>query len=133
MGMLSAIANTTKFVQRQLGREILKYHQKLKFCCFSKKTTSICRGDTKACPCCLDFQYKNFSYAFFIGKKWPLYVNFNIPLFVKWHFSQHISCGYEICWHVSNSSRNKNLKSQFMSTLENGFFGPQNFVVLLEH
>jgi hypothetical protein len=27
----------------------------------------------------LDFQSKNFSYAIFIVKKWPLYVNFSIP------------------------------------------------------
>jgi hypothetical protein len=27
----------------------------------------------------LDFQSKNISYAIFIVKKWPLYVNFSIP------------------------------------------------------
>jgi hypothetical protein len=34
---------------------------------------------TKACFHRLDFQYKFFMYAFFIVKKWPLYVNFSIP------------------------------------------------------
>jgi hypothetical protein len=34
---------------------------------------------TKACFHRLDFQYKFFMYAFFIVKKWPVYVNFSIP------------------------------------------------------
>jgi hypothetical protein len=38
------------------------------------------RRDTKACFYCLDFQSKNFSYAIFIVKKWPFYMNYNIPL-----------------------------------------------------
>jgi hypothetical protein len=40
----------------------------------------MCRGGTRACFHCLDFQSKNFSYAIFIVNKWPLYVNFSIPL-----------------------------------------------------
>jgi hypothetical protein len=36
----------------------------------------------------LDFQSKNFSYAIFIVKKWPLYVNFSIPPCGKCFFSQ---------------------------------------------
>jgi hypothetical protein len=35
-----------------------------------------------------DFQSKNFSYAIFIVKKWPLYVNFSIPPCGNWWFSQ---------------------------------------------
>jgi hypothetical protein len=36
-------------------------------------------------------------------------------------------------WHVPNSPRNKNLKSLNPFLLKNGFFGPQNSVVPLEH
>jgi hypothetical protein len=36
------------------------------------------RTGTKACFHRLDFQSKNFSYAIFIVKKRPLYVNFTI-------------------------------------------------------
>jgi hypothetical protein len=36
------------------------------------------RRGTRACFYSLDFQSKNFSYAIFIIKKWPLYVNFSI-------------------------------------------------------
>jgi hypothetical protein len=38
------------------------------------------RAGTRACFHHLDFQSKNFSYAIFIVKKRPLYVNFSIPL-----------------------------------------------------
>jgi hypothetical protein len=41
------------------------------------------RGDIKACVHHLDFQYKNFPYAFLNVKKWPSYVNFSIPLCAK--------------------------------------------------
>jgi hypothetical protein len=37
------------------------------------------RGGIRACVHSLDFQYKNFSYVFFVAKNWPLYVTFNIP------------------------------------------------------
>jgi hypothetical protein len=37
------------------------------------------RGGTRVYFHRLDFQSKNFSYAIFIVKKWPLYVNFSIP------------------------------------------------------
>jgi hypothetical protein len=63
--MLSAIANTAKFAQfcpklpktaqnlpksaqRQFVQETLKFHQKLRFCFFSRKNASMCRGGTKA-------------------------------------------------------------------------------------
>jgi hypothetical protein len=38
------------------------------------------RRGTRACFHRSDFQSKNFSYAIFIVKKRPLYVNFSIPL-----------------------------------------------------
>jgi hypothetical protein len=74
---------------------------------------SICRRGTKAYAYHLDFHYKNFSYAFFIVKKRPLYVNFSISLCAKWCFSQGSIClvGMRFCRHVPNSPRNKNLKS----------------------
>jgi hypothetical protein len=37
------------------------------------------RGGTRACFHRLDFQSKNVSYAIFMVKKRPLYVNFSIP------------------------------------------------------
>jgi hypothetical protein len=37
------------------------------------------RRGTRACFHLSDFQPKNFSYAFFIVKNQPLYVNFSIP------------------------------------------------------
>jgi hypothetical protein len=46
---------------------------------FFKKNTSLHREGTKVCAHCLDFQFSNFLYAFFIVKKLPLYVNFSIP------------------------------------------------------
>jgi hypothetical protein len=57
----------------------LKYHQKFRFYFFSKIKSSMSRGGIRACVHSLDFQYKNFSYVFFVAKNWPLYVTFNIP------------------------------------------------------
>jgi hypothetical protein len=73
----------------------------------------MCTRGTRACICRLDFQSKIFSYAIFIVKKGPLYVNFSIPLCAKWRFLQgSISLvDMRFCWHVTNSPRNKNLKS----------------------
>jgi hypothetical protein len=77
-----------------------------------KKIKSMYRGGTRACFHRLDFQSKNFSYAVFIVKKRPLYVNFSIPPCGKWFFSQ---CSAPLVdmrfWgHVPNSLRNKNMK-----------------------
>jgi hypothetical protein len=44
------------------------------------------RRGNRACFHRSDFQSKNFSYAIFIVKKWPLYVNFSIPPCGKWFF-----------------------------------------------
>jgi hypothetical protein len=46
----------------------------------------VCRGGTKAWAHHLDFQSKNFPYAFFNVKKRPLYVNFSIAHCAKWRF-----------------------------------------------
>jgi hypothetical protein len=73
----------------------------------------MCRRGTKACFHYSDFQSKNFSYAIFIVKKWPLYVNFSIPPCGNFFFSQCSTplVGVRFCTHVSNSTRNKNVKS----------------------
>jgi hypothetical protein len=38
----------------------------------------MCKRGTRACFNHLDFQSKDFSFAIFLVKKWPLYVNFSI-------------------------------------------------------
>jgi hypothetical protein len=60
-----------------------------------------------------DFQSKNFSYAIFIIRKLLLHVNFSIPFCAKWRFFQGSICLVDMrfCWHVPNSTRDKNLKS----------------------
>jgi hypothetical protein len=68
--------NLPKFAQRRNFEippkiKILVFLKKLKIC--------VCRGGTRACFHHLDFQSKNFSYAIFIVKRRPLYVNFSIP------------------------------------------------------
>jgi hypothetical protein len=73
----------------------------------------MCRESTRTCFYSLDFQSKIFSYAIFIVKKRPLYVNLSIPLCAKWCFFQGSIrlVDMRFCWHVPNSPRNKNLKS----------------------
>jgi hypothetical protein len=77
------VPKTAKICPKTISSRIFEIPPKIEILVFSKKKTSMCRGDTKACTNCLDFQYKNFSYAFFNVKKWPLYVNFSIPLCAK--------------------------------------------------
>jgi hypothetical protein len=59
------------------------------------------------------FSIQEFFICYFYCQKWPLYVNFSIPLCAKWCFFQgSISLmDMRFCWHVPNSPRNKNLKS----------------------
>jgi hypothetical protein len=52
---------------------------KIKILVFFKKINSMYRRGTRACFHHLDFQSKNLTYAIFIVKKWPLYVNSSIP------------------------------------------------------
>jgi hypothetical protein len=47
---------------------------------FFKNKISMCRSGIKACFHRLNFQSNFFSYAIFIVKKRPLYVNFSLPL-----------------------------------------------------
>ena len=116
--MLSATANVAKFAKTakicwNLSEETLKYHQESRFWFFLKIKIWTCRRGTRACFHSLDFQSKNFPHAIFIVQKRPLYVNFSIPLYAKWHFFQgSISLmDMRFYWHVPNSPRNKNLKS----------------------
>jgi hypothetical protein len=132
--MLSATTNAAKSAQncqklpksaqKQFSWGTLKYHQKLRLWCFSFKKNYMCRKSTKAYAYHLDFHYKNFSNAFFIVKKWPLYVNFIISLCAKWCFFQGSIClvGMRFCWHVPNSPTNKNLKSLELYLLQKMVF-----------
>jgi hypothetical protein len=68
--------NLPKSAQRQN----FEIPPKIEILVFFKKKKIMCRGSTRAYFHHLDFQSKNFSYAIFIVKKWPLYVNLSIPL-----------------------------------------------------
>jgi hypothetical protein len=82
-GMLSATVNAAKSAQncqnlpKSAQRQKFEIPPKIEILVFFKKKNSMYRGGTRACFYRLDFQFKNFSYAIFIVKKWP-YVNFNI-------------------------------------------------------
>jgi hypothetical protein len=90
--MLSAIVNAAKFAQirpklpktAKICPKIISFRNfemppEIEILVFLKKKNSMCRGSTRVYVRCLDFQYNNFLYVFFIVKKRPLYVNFNIP------------------------------------------------------
>jgi hypothetical protein len=90
-GMLSATAVAAEFAQncpkqcetvkicpKTISLRNFEIPPKIEILIFFKKNP-VCRGRTKAYSHHLDFQYNNFLYAFFIVKKQPLYVNFNIP------------------------------------------------------
>jgi hypothetical protein len=115
-GMLSATMNAGKSAQncQNLPKdETLKYHQKLRFYNFSKIKISTCTRGNRACFHRLDFQSKKFSYANFIVKKRPLYVNFSTPLCGKqlfWQLSTTL-VNIRFCTHVPNSNKKKNMKS----------------------
>jgi hypothetical protein len=84
----------------------------------------MCKISTRACSHRSDFQSKKFSYAIFIVKKWPLYVNFSIPPCGNWWFSQGSTppVGMRFCGHVLNSPRNKNPKRHISYLLEKVVF-----------
>jgi hypothetical protein len=107
------LPKTAKICQNLPKYETLKFRQKSRFQCFSKIKNFMCRGGTRTCFHRLDFQSKNFSYAIFIVKKWPLYVNFCIPLCGKYFFWQPSTplVNMRFCTHVPNSTMNKNLRS----------------------
>ena len=106
------LPKTAQICQNLPKDETLKFHQKSRFCYFSKIKICTCRGGTRACFHRLDFQSKNFASAIFIVKKRPLYVNFSIPPCGKWFFSQCSTplAGMRFWGNVSNSLRNKNME-----------------------
>jgi hypothetical protein len=81
--MQQNLPKTAKNCQNLPKDKTLKCHQKLGFKIFLKIKICMCRGGTRTCFHRLDFQSKNFSYAIFIVKKRPLYVNFSLPLCAK--------------------------------------------------
>jgi hypothetical protein len=82
------------------------------------------RRGTRTCFHRSDFQSKKFSYAIFIVKTRPLYVNFSIPPCGNWWFSQGSTprVGMRFCRHVPNSPRNKNLMRVILNLLEKFLF-----------
>jgi hypothetical protein len=68
-----------QFMPKTAQRQNFEIPPKIEILVLKKIRTSIYRGRIRACFHRLDFQSKNFSYANFIVKKWPLYVNFSIP------------------------------------------------------
>jgi hypothetical protein len=92
--------------------ETLKFHQKSRFYYFSKIKICMCRGGTRACFHPSDFQSKNISYAIFLVKKRPSYVNFSIPPCGKGFFSQCSTplVGMRFWGHIPNSLSNKNME-----------------------
>ena len=69
------LPNIAKIYPNLSKQRTLKYNHKSRFQCF---LVSMYRTHNRAWFSCLDFQSQNFSYAVFIVKKWPWYVNFNI-------------------------------------------------------
>jgi hypothetical protein len=117
------LPKSAKICQNLLEDETLKYHQKSRFLYFSKNKSTY-RGGTRACFQHSDFQSKNFSFATFIVKKQPLYVNFSIPPCRNWWFLQGSTprVGMRFCGHVPSSPRNKNLKRHISYALEKVIF-----------
>jgi hypothetical protein len=73
------LSKIAKIFPKTISSRNLEISTKIEILIIFKKITSMCRGDTKAWARRLDFQSKNFPYAFFGVKKRPLYVNFSIP------------------------------------------------------
>jgi hypothetical protein len=84
LGRLSATVNAAISAQncqnlpKTAQRQNFEIPPKIEIFVFKKIKYSIHRGETRACFHRLDFQSKIFSYANFIVKKRPLYVNFSI-------------------------------------------------------
>jgi hypothetical protein len=77
-----------------------------------EKKIAMCLWSTKVCTHRLDFQSKNYSYAIFIVKNRPLYVNFSTPPCGNWFFSLCSTppVGMNFWGHVPNSPINRNPK-----------------------
>jgi hypothetical protein len=69
-----------KSAQKQIVQETLKFHKKLRFWFFSKKKPPCVEGAPKHVHIVRIFNTRIFHMPFSMSnKKWPLYVNFNIP------------------------------------------------------
>jgi hypothetical protein len=78
------------------------------------------RGGSRPCFHYLDFQSKIVSYAIYIVKKRPLYVNFSIPPCGNWWFSHSSThcVGMRFCGHVPNPRKSKNKKRHMLYLLK---------------
>jgi hypothetical protein len=85
LGRLSATVNAANSAQncqnlpKFVKKRSFEIPPKIKILVFSKMKISMYIGGTRACFHRSDFQSNFFSYAIFIAKKRPLYVNFSIP------------------------------------------------------
>jgi hypothetical protein len=106
------LPKTAKIYPKTICLRNFEIPSKIEILAFFKIKSSMCRRGTRACAYRLDFQYKNFSFVFFVVKNRPLYATFSIPLveidvFLK---VPHLLIGMNFCEHVLDSLRNKNLK-----------------------
>jgi hypothetical protein len=62
------LSKTAQICQHLPEDETLKFHQKSRFQYFSKIKIRTCRGGTRACFHCSDFQSKNFHMLFLLSK-----------------------------------------------------------------
>jgi hypothetical protein len=121
LGRLLATANTTNSTQicpklpksaktcpNLSNDKTFKFHQKLRFQCFSKIKISIYRGGTRTWFCW--FSMQEFFICYFSCGNW-------------WFSQGSTPCvGVRFCGHVPNSPRNKNLKRLIPYLLEKVVF-----------
>jgi hypothetical protein len=114
----------SNFLPKTAHRKNFEIQPKIEILVFFKNKISTCKGGIRACFHHSDFQSKNCSYAIFIVRKRPLYVNFSMPPRGNWWFSQGSTpcVGMRFCGHVPNSPRNKNLKKLISYLLEKVVF-----------
>jgi hypothetical protein len=77
------------------------------------------------------FSIKQFSYVFFIVKKWPLYVDFNIPFVENYFFLNFKLVSMSVYSEVYITHMGtKFQRGSFHICSKKWFFSFQNFVVL---
>jgi hypothetical protein len=76
--ILPKTAQNYQNLPKSAQRQNFKIPPKIEILVLFKNNNSMYRGGNRACFHRSDFQSKNFSYAIFIVKKRPLYVNFSI-------------------------------------------------------
>jgi hypothetical protein len=77
---LPKAAQSCQKLLKSVQRQNFEMPPKIEILVFSKIKISTYRRGTRAYFHCLDFQSKNFSYAIFIVKKWPLFVSFIVEI-----------------------------------------------------